>query len=165
MPKELHPDGLIRTFSPPVCRAPGEIGLSSRVCQGKNEVAMKVLIAESDLETVDNISIAINLYLPNFELITADSVKQCLDMVKNNSLNMVILGDLADISGLDVIKKIRSYSEVPIMVLSHKNDEYLLVKALDAGANGYMTKPFQQLELMARIRTLLRGKQSNKQYE
>ena len=123
------------------------------------EVAMKALIAESNCEESDNIVMAFNLCLPNFELITADTGKQCLDMVKNNSLDMVILGDLADMSGLDVIEKIRADSEVPVILLSNIYDEPSVVKAFDLGADGYMTKPFHQLELVARVKAILRRRE------
>ena len=123
------------------------------------EVAMKALIAESNCEESDNIVMAFNLCLPNFELITADTGKQCLDMVKNNSLDMVILGDLADMSGLDAIEKIRAGSEVPVILLSNIYDEPSVVKAFDLGADGYMTKPFHQLELVARVKAILRRRE------
>ena len=123
------------------------------------EVAMKALIAESNCEESDNIVMAFNLCLPNFELITADTGKQCLDMVKNNSLDMVILGDLADMSGLDAIEKIRADSEVPVILLSNIYDEPSVVEAFDLGADGYMTKPFHQLELVARVKAILRRRE------
>ena len=123
------------------------------------EVEMKALIAESNCEESDNIVMAFNLCLPNFELITADTGKQCLDMVKNNSLDMVILGDLADMSGLDAIEKIRADSEVPVILLSNIYDEPSVVKAFDLGADGYMTKPFHQLELVARVKAILRRRE------
>lgn len=126
---------------------------------------MKALIAESDHETVDNISMAFDVCLPDWKLVTTDSGKQCLEMVKDNYPDIVILGDLADMSGFDIIEQIRGYSEVPVMILSHINDEPVVVKAFDAGADGYMTKPFHQLELVVRVRAILRGKQINKQYE
>jgi two-component system response regulator VicR len=126
---------------------------------------MKVLIADGDCETVDNISLVFNICFPDWKLVTTDSGKKCIDMAKENSLDMVILGDLAEMPSPDVIEKIRCYSEVPIMVLSSINDEPVVVNAFDAGANGYMTKPFHQLELVARVRSIRRRKRSNKQYE
>jgi DNA-binding response OmpR family regulator len=119
---------------------------------------MKALIAEGNCKESDYIVMVINLYLPNFELTTVDSGKECLDIIKDNTLNIVILGDLTDMSILDVIEQIRGYSEVSVMVLTNKKDEYLLVKAFDAGADGYMTMPFHQLELIARVRSILRRK-------
>ena len=117
---------------------------------------MKALIAESNSETVDDISLVFNMCLPHLKMITTDSGKECIDMVRDNSLDMVILGDLEDMSGLDVTDRIRAYPKVPVMVLSSINDEPLVIKALDSGADGYMTKPFHQLELVARVKAILR---------
>jgi len=117
---------------------------------------MKALIAESNNETVDDISLVFNMCLPHLKMITTDSGKECLDMVKNNSPDVIILGDLEDMSGLDVIEKIRADSEVPVILLSNIYDEPSVVEAFDLGADGYMTKPFHQLELIARVRVILR---------
>lgn len=70
----------------------------------------------------------------------------------------VILLDLGlpDIDGCDVIRQIRSFSQVPIIVISARSQEQDKVYALDLGADDYMTKPFGTNELMARIRTALR---------
>jgi DNA-binding response OmpR family regulator len=126
---------------------------------------MKALIVESNFETVDDITMAFNICFPDWKLVTTDSGKQCLDLVRDNSFGMVILGDLADMSGVDVIRQIRGCSEVPVMMLSSINDEPVVVKAFDMGADGYMTKPFHQLELVVRVRSILRRKQINRQYQ
>ncbi len=60
------------------------------------------------------------------------------------------------ISGIDVCKWIRLQSDVPIIVLSARTDEELKVSALDAGADDYITKPFSQEEMLARVRAVLR---------
>ena len=118
---------------------------------------MVVLVAEGDKHSLNNITDAFGKYLPDFKLKTTDSGEECLEMVKGNCLDLVILGlELADGSGLDVMEQIRGCSEVPIMFLSRKNDGFTLVKALDAGADGYMTLPVHQLEFIARIRAILR---------
>jgi two-component system KDP operon response regulator KdpE len=71
--------------------------------------------------------------------------------------DLVILDlGLPDIDGRDVIVRIREWSDVPIIVLSVRADELEKVRALDAGANDYVTKPFSITELMARIRASLR---------
>jgi len=119
---------------------------------------MKALIVESDCEEADHIAMTMNLYLPDIELLTTNSDKQCINIIKENSLGIVILGDLTNMPSFDVIEKIRSFSEVPIMALSRISDESSLVKALDAGANGYMAMPIRQLEFIARIRAVLRRK-------
>jgi len=66
---------------------------------------VEALIAESDFETLDNISQAFKICLPDCKLVTTDSGKQCLDMVKDKCPDVVILGiDLADMSGFDAIE-------------------------------------------------------------
>ena len=67
---------------------------------------------------------------------------------------------LPDLDGQQVIKRFREWSEVPILVLSVRNDENEKVRALDAGANDYITKPAGISELMARVRVLLRTRES-----
>lgn len=70
----------------------------------------------------------------------------------------VILLDLGlpDVDGCEVLQKIRLWSHVPIIIISARNEEQEKVKALDMGADDYITKPFGIAELMARIRTSLR---------
>lgn len=68
---------------------------------------------------------------------------------------------LPDMDGQEVIEHLREWSEVPILVLSVRNNENEKVRALDAGANDYVTKPAGILETMARVRVLLRGRESD----
>lgn len=74
---------------------------------------------------------------------------------KNADLILLDLG-LPDIDGMDVLKRIREWSEVPIIIVSARDQEKEKVLALDAGADDYLTKPFSAAELMARIRVALR---------
>jgi len=84
-----------------------------------------------------------------------------LDSVASERPDVVLL-DLAmpGISGVEVCRRLRSYSRVPILVLSALTDEAQKVKALDAGADDYVTKPFGVDELLARIRAALRRAQT-----
>ena len=63
---------------------------------------------------------------------------------------------LPDIDGMDVLRKIREFSTVPVIVISARTQETEKVEALDAGADDYVTKPFGSEELLARIRTAIR---------
>jgi Response regulators consisting of a CheY-like receiver domain and a winged-helix DNA-binding domain len=66
---------------------------------------------------------------------------------------------LPDVDGMEVLKKIRTFSAVPVMVVSARGNEREKVEALDCGADDYVTKPFSTSELLARIRTALRHSQ------
>lgn len=79
---------------------------------------------------------------------------------ENPDLIILDLG-LPDMDGIDVIKTVREWSELPIIVLSVRADESEKVRALDAGANDYVTKPFGIAELMARIRVVLRSNEQD----
>lgn len=67
---------------------------------------------------------------------------------------------LPDIDGAEVIRRVREWSKVPILVLSVRDDEGQKIAALDAGADDYLTKPFSGGELLARVRVMLRRAQS-----
>jgi two-component system, OmpR family, KDP operon response regulator KdpE len=69
---------------------------------------------------------------------------------------------LPDIDGLEVLKNIRNWSQIPIIILSVKSDEQTIITALDNGADDYLTKPFNIGELFARIRAVLRKVTNNK---
>jgi two-component system KDP operon response regulator KdpE len=82
---------------------------------------------------------------------------EAIENIKQNSPDLVIL-DLVmpDISGIDVCIWVRAQSDIPIIVLSAHDEEELKVRALDAGADDYMTKPFGYEELLARVRAVMR---------
>ena len=87
----------------------------------------------------------------------AASARQGIDRTALDTQEAVILDlGLPDADGLTVLKAIRAWSEVPVLVLSVRADEAGKVAALDAGAQDYVTKPFGIQELLARLRSLLR---------
>ena len=90
----------------------------------------------------------------------AETGKQGLIECATRKPDLVIVDlGLPDMNGIDVIKEIRSWSEVPVIVLSARTHEQEKVSALDAGADDYLTKPFGSAELIARIRAHLRRRQ------
>lgn len=126
-------------------------------------MVMRALISESDCETLNDIKAAFGICLDEWELVTNGSVNDLLSMIKNKSFDVFILSDLVETSSLDTVRQIRCYSQSPLIILSRINDEPVIVKAFEYGANAYMHKPFSQLELMARVRALLKRKQLNNQ--
>jgi len=98
-----------------------------------------------------------SLPIRGYEVLTASSGKEALDQLSKQVPDLVIL-DLAmpEMSGLEVCRRVREFSTVPIIILSAKGSESDKVAALDLGADDYVTKPFGMDELLARVRAVLR---------
>jgi two-component system KDP operon response regulator KdpE len=98
-----------------------------------------------------------SLPIRGYEVITASSGEDALDQLSKQVPDLVIL-DLVmpETSGLEVCRRVREFSSVPIIVLSAKGSESDKVTALDLGADDYVTKPFGMDELLARVRAVLR---------
>jgi len=93
----------------------------------------------------------------NYRVITAMTGTTGLSLAASQCPDIILLDlGLPDMDGMDIIEKIRSWSAIPIIVISARIKEDEKVKALDLGADDYITKPFGSSELMARIRTSLR---------
>lgn len=101
--------------------------------------------------------VRVNLAKRGYTVSEAGDSHQAIDLFKKESVDLVLLDlMLPGLSGVDVCKWIRERSDVPIIVLSARLEEDLKVAALDAGADDYVTKPFGQEELLARVRAFLR---------
>jgi two-component system KDP operon response regulator KdpE len=118
---------------------------------------MKVLIIEDDREIVEIISLAFEIRWPQVKLLPTHLGKRGVELVEKENPDVVILDlGLPDISGFDALKEIRAFSDVPIMILTVRGEEADIIKGLEWGADDYMVKPFRQLELLSRIRALIR---------
>ncbi len=101
--------------------------------------------------------VMVNLQARDYIVQTASSGEEAMDLFKMNQFDLILLDlILPGISGIDVCKWIRQQSEIPIIVLSAHGDEELKIRALDAGADDYITKPFSQGEMLARVRAVIR---------
>ena len=100
----------------------------------------------------------ISLRAQGYVVELADSATAGLEALATHGADLVVLDmGLPDRDGLDVLRDIRQWSQVPVLMLTVRAHESEKVAALDAGANDYVTKPFGIQELMARIRVLLRA--------
>jgi len=92
-----------------------------------------------------------------YEIRVANDGEMALELMKNWQPHIIVT-DLAmpNLDGVELCRRVRSFSEVPIIVLSVRDQERQKIEALDAGADDYVTKPFSTYELMARIRAQLR---------
>lgn len=120
----------------------------------------KILLVEDD----DNIRNFVNTTLESdgYYTIIAKKCSEAITMFYSYTPDLVILDlGLPDRDGMEFIKDVRKNNITPIIVLSARTDDSDKVLALDSGANDYVTKPFSAIELMARVRTALRGKALN----
>lgn len=116
----------------------------------------KILIVEDDAPIRNFIS-----YILKQEgyssVMTAGTAQWALSLLVSEQLDLMLLDlGLPDYDGMEVIKKVREWSDMPIIVVSARDDNQEKVKALDNGADDYLTKPFSASELLARIRVALR---------
>jgi two-component system, OmpR family, KDP operon response regulator KdpE len=104
----------------------------------------------------------ITLSSNGFKISEAETGKDGLVIAATNHPSLIILDlGLPDADGFDILKKLREWYQKPILILSVRNSEDDIIKALDSGANDYITKPFRTLELLARIRVALRHSPGN----
>ncbi len=117
-----------------------------------------VLIVEDDPQL--SRALSINLRARDYHVVTADSGTAALRAASTGPPDLVILDlGLPDMDGTEVIYGLRGWTHVPIVILSARENQAEKVKALDAGADDYVTKPFGMDELLARVRAALRRAQ------
>ena len=111
------------------------------------------------IEDEENIRTFISTTLKNqgYKITSASNGKDGMHLAASLCPDIILLDlGLPDLDGMDVIKQLRAWSAVPIIVISARTNEHEKAKALDCGADDYITKPFGTVELLARIRTSLR---------
>lgn len=122
----------------------------------ENQAAVLVIEDEAHIRSF----LRISLEAHGYRVVEARTGEDGLSLAGQNPPQLVIVDlGLPDMDGQEVIERLREWSEVPILVLSVRGDEKEKVKALDSGANDYVTKPAAISELMARVRVLLRKRE------
>ncbi len=117
----------------------------------------KVLIIEDDPQIVSSIALALEAEWPHAALLATRMGEEGVDLVGTDHPDVVILDlGLPDKDGLDVLREIRLFSSVPVLVLTVRQEEQDITRALTLGANDYVTKPFKTRELVARLKVQLR---------
>jgi two-component system, OmpR family, KDP operon response regulator KdpE len=120
---------------------------------------MKVLAVDDEPQILR--AVRTSLVARGHEVLTAPNGETALDVLGDQRVELVVLDlGLPGIDGVEVIRRVRSWSEVPVIVLSVRDAQADKVAALDAGADDYVTKPFAMEELLARMRAVLRRKGS-----
>lgn len=115
----------------------------------------KVLVVDDDHQIRE--ALRRGLQARGYDVLTAGNGETALDVLAGASVDVVVLDlGLPGIDGHEVIRRLRSFSEVPVVVLSVRESQSEKVTALDAGADDYVVKPFGMDELLARMRAALR---------
>jgi two-component system, OmpR family, response regulator VicR len=118
---------------------------------------MKVLLIEDSPEIVKGINLTFKLRWPDSIVICADNGNKGIEQVQTESPDIVILDiNLPDISGFEVLENVRKFSEVPIIILTVRDDEVDELRGLEMGADDYITKPFSPSNLLIRCKAVLR---------
>jgi two-component system KDP operon response regulator KdpE len=116
---------------------------------------MKILAVDDEPQIVR--ALRTSLTARDHEVITAPNGETALDVLASSPVDLVVLDlGLPGIDGIEVIRRLRSWSSVPVIVLSVREGQADKIAALDAGADDYVTKPFAMGELLARMRAVFR---------
>ena len=116
---------------------------------------MKILVVDDEVLLVKGIRF--NLQNEGYDVITGSNGLEAVHLVQSEKPNLVVLDVMMpEMDGLTACSKIREFSDVPIILLTAKTDDMDKLMGFDFGADDYLTKPFNILELKARIRALLR---------
>ncbi|MDD4876464.1 MAG: response regulator transcription factor [Dehalococcoidales bacterium] len=118
---------------------------------------MKVLLIGHEAETEQNICLSLQLRWPGITVITTNNARNGIDWVETEQPDIIILEyDNPDINGLRILSDVRLFSEIPIIALSASIDTMDKIKALETGADDWIGKPFNHMELLAKVNAVLR---------
>ena len=118
---------------------------------------MKILVIEDNPQISKMITLTMHIRWPQAVCISSTSGREGINLCAKEKPTLVILDlGLPDIDGIEVLKEIKSFSQIPVMVLTVRNQESDIVEGLESGADEYITKPFHKMEFLARIKCMLR---------
>jgi two-component system response regulator VicR len=121
---------------------------------------MKVLVIEDDPGIIEVVSLCFQLRWSGTTVISAADGRKGIDLVETETPDVVILDiGLPDIDGYQVLKEIRRFADVPVIMLTVRGEDTDVAKGLELGADDYITKPFSHIELIARVQAVMRRSQ------
>ena len=124
----------------------------------------KILIVEDDKYIINFISMS--LKKEDYDYVIAKTCGEANALFYANRPDMIILDlGLPDGDGIEIIKNVREISKIPIIVVSARQEEEEKIQALDLGADDYVTKPFGMMELVSRIKAVLRRSKGSQERE
>lgn len=120
-----------------------------------------IVIADDDLQHLK--FVARNLQFEGYEVLLANDGKQALHLIETHTPDLILLDlMMPEMDGFTVCQQVRTFSAVPIIILTARGQDRDKIRGLDLGADDYLTKPFRVEELIARVRAVLRRSQFTK---
>ena len=121
---------------------------------------MRVLMIEDSTELIQTVAMTFELRWPEAELISTSYGKKGVELAKEQLVDIIILDlGLPDMDGFEVLRQIRGFSDVPLIILTGRMEELDKIKGLELGADDYIVKPFSVGEFLARVKATLRRSQ------
>ncbi len=144
----------------------GNFGISREYSQQRKEqgkrMSRKILVVDDEKLIVKGIKFS--LEQDGMEVDVAYDGEEALEKIRNNSYSLILLDlMLPKLSGTEVCQQVREFSDVPIIMLTAKGDDMDKILGLENGADDYITKPFNILEVKARIKVIIRRNEGNSQ--
>ena len=117
----------------------------------------KILVIDDETDVTRAVRLTIQLQEPNWQVIEANDGERGLLLADTEAPDLVLLDlRMPEMSGFEVLEQIRLFSDVPVIILTVRDDELDKVRGLELGADDYIVKPFGHLELLARMRSIFR---------
>lgn len=117
----------------------------------------KILIIDDEPDVTRAVSLTIELQEPTWQVVVSHQSEEGLMLVEESAPDAILLDlQMPDLHGFEVLERIRLFSDVPLIILTVRDDELDKVRGLQLGADDYIVKPFGHLELVARLRAILR---------
>ena len=118
---------------------------------------MKVVAIDDSPEIIEVVSLCFQLRWSDAEVISAATGAEGLELIEVENPEIVILDiGLPDMDGFQVLRDLRRFSQVPVIMLTVRSEDTDIAKGLELGADDYITKPFSHIELVARVQAVLR---------
>ena len=121
---------------------------------------MRVLVVEDNKRVLCDVSLCLQVRYPEVILVSAADGKKGMELIEKEASDLILLdSSLPDIDTLDLVNRIREFSDVPLVILSEVGTDMNGARYLEAGADDYVTKPLSPIYFLAKIRALLRRTQ------
>lgn len=118
---------------------------------------MKVVVIDDSPDIIEVVSLCFQLRWSGTTVVSASNGNKGLELIEAESPDLVILDiGLPDMDGFQILREIRHFSQVPVIMLTVRDEDTDVVRGLELGADDYVTKPFSHIELMARVQAVLR---------